>query len=142
MSDQLQGYIGYHLLQALRAHRRLAEAAFSEIGLYPGQEMLLFQLWQEEGVTQSQLVEKLCVEPPTVTKTLQRLEKAGIIERKQDAEDARVSRVYLTPKGEALKEQVQQIWRDLEARTTKNLSEVEQAFILRLLEQITKNLGE
>jgi MarR family transcriptional regulator, organic hydroperoxide resistance regulator len=142
MSDQLQGYIGYHLLQALRAHRRLAEAAFSEIGLYPGQEMLLFQLWQEEGVTQSQLVEKLCVEPPTVTKTLQRLEKAGIIERKQDAEDARVSRVYLTPKGEALKEQVQKIWRDLEARTTKNLSEVEQAFILRLLEQITKNLGE
>jgi MarR family transcriptional regulator, organic hydroperoxide resistance regulator len=142
MSDQLQGYIGYHLLQAFRAHRRLAEAAFSEIGLYPGQEMLLFQLWQKEGVTQSQLVEKLCVEPPTVTKTLQRLEKAGIIERKQDAEDARVSRVYLTPKGEALKEQVQQIWRDLEARTTKNLSEVEQAFILRLLEQITKNLGE
>jgi MarR family transcriptional regulator, organic hydroperoxide resistance regulator len=142
MSDQLQGYIGYHLLQALRAHRRLAEAAFSEIGLYPGQEMLLFQLWQEEGVTQSQLVEKLCVEPPTVTKTLQRLEKAGIIERKQDAEDARVSRVYLTPKGEALKEQVQKIWRDLEARTTNNLSAVEQAFLLRLLEQITKNLGE
>jgi MarR family transcriptional regulator, organic hydroperoxide resistance regulator len=142
MSDQLQGYIGYHLLQALRAHRRLAEAAFSEIGLYPGQEMLLFQLWQEEGVTQSQLVEKLCVEPPTVTKTLQRLEKAGIIERKQDPEDARVSRVFLTPKGEALKEQVQKIWRDLEARTTKNLSEVEQAFMLRLLEQITKNLSK
>lgn len=142
MSKQLESYVGYRMVLALKAHRRLAEAAFSKVGLYPGQEMILFELWNEEGLTQSQLVEKVCVEPPTVTKTLQRLEKVGMVERRQDAEDARVSRVYLTPKGCALRNQVQSMWDDLEAQTVKGLSEVEKVLMLRLLDQIYKNLNE
>ncbi len=142
MSDHLHDYIGYRIIQAIKAHRKHAEAAFGEVGLYPGQEMVLFHLWHEEGLTQSQLVEKLCVEPPTVTKTLQRLERTGMVERRQDPEDGRVSRVYLTPKGCALRDQVQQMWDELEALTVKGLSEVEKALLLRLLEQIVNNLNE
>ncbi|MCI0711342.1 MAG: MarR family transcriptional regulator [Chloroflexi bacterium] len=142
MSKHLQDYVGFRIIQFIKAHRKLAEAAFSEVGLYPGQEMILFELWEEEGLTQSQLAENVCVEPPTVTKTLQRLERAGIVERRQDVEDARVSRVYLTPEGAALRDQVQQMWDDLEAMTIKGLTDAEKALLLRLIEQITKNLAE
>ncbi|HET7090814.1 MAG TPA: MarR family transcriptional regulator [Anaerolineae bacterium] len=141
MSHPLDDYIGYRILQIHRAHRSRAEAALNQLGLHTGQEMLLFHLWNEEGLTQSQLVDQLCVEPPTVTKTLQRLEQAGLVERRQDAEDARVSRVYLTPKGRALKAQVKKIWENLEALTVQGLSEVEKALMRRLLDQINNNLA-
>jgi DNA-binding MarR family transcriptional regulator len=140
MGHPLQDYIGFRLLQIHRAHRSRTEAAFNELGLHTGQEWALFQLWNEEGQTQTQLVSSLRVEPPTVTKTLDRLEKAGLVERRQDPDDARVSRVYLTPAGRALEAKVRQIWDDLEALTTKGLSDVELALLRRLLDQIYQSL--
>src|SRR5262245_44660156 len=141
MNHPLQDYIGYRIIQILKAHRGHAEPAFAALGLYPGQEHVLFQLWNEEGLTQSQLSENLCIEPPTVTKSLQRLEQAGLVERRQDPDDARVSRVYLTERGRALQAPVQKTWDDLEALTVKGLSEIEKALLRRMLEQINKNLA-
>jgi DNA-binding MarR family transcriptional regulator len=140
VGQPLQDFIGYRILQIHRAHRNRAETAFNELGLHTGQEWVLFQLWQEEGLTQSQLVNALHVEPPTVTKTLDRLEKAGLVERKQDPEDARVSRVYLTPAGRALELQVRKVWEELEAETVQGLSDVEVALLRRLLDQVDRNL--
>jgi MarR family transcriptional regulator, organic hydroperoxide resistance regulator len=137
----LHDYIGFRLLQAHRAHRSRAEAALNERGLHTGQEMLLYQLWRQEGLTQSELVEMLGVEPPTVTRTLQRLEQAGIVERRTDPEDARVTRVYLTDQGRALEKEVRAIWDKLESMTLRGLSDVEIALLGRLLDQISANLG-
>ncbi len=141
MAHPLRDYIGFRILQIHRAHRNRAEAALNELGLYTGQEMLLFQLWREEGLTQSELVDTARVDPSTVTKTLQRLEHAGLLERRQDAEDARVSRVYLTEQGRALEASVRQIWDDLETLTVQGLSDVEKALLHRLLDQMQNNLG-
>lgn len=140
MGHPLQDYIGFRILQIHRAHRNRAEAGFNELGLYTGQEWVLFQLWNKEGQTQTQLVSSLRVEPPTVTKTLDRLEKTGLVERRQDPDDARVSRVYLTPAGRVLEAKVRKVWDDLEALTTEGLSDVELALLRRLLDQIFQNL--
>jgi DNA-binding MarR family transcriptional regulator len=133
--------LGYLLVQICKAHRNRAQAALSEIGLHAGQEMILMHLYTAEGLTQSQLVESLCVEPPTVTKMLQRMEAAGMVERRQDGEDARISRVYLTPNGRAIEEQVCGIWQQLDDETVAGLSDVEQALLRRLLQQVYANLA-
>ncbi|MDX2136663.1 MAG: MarR family winged helix-turn-helix transcriptional regulator [Chloroflexota bacterium] len=140
MKDDSQEQLGYLLVQVCKAHRNRAQAALSEIGLHAGQEMILMHLYDAEGLTQSQLVESLCVEPPTVTKMLQRMEAVGIVERRQDAEDARVSRVYLTPNGRALETQVCAVWRQLDDDTVAGLTDVEQALLRRLLQQVHTNL--
>ncbi|MBC8171305.1 MAG: MarR family transcriptional regulator, partial [Anaerolineae bacterium] len=62
MNHPLHEFIGYRLIHLLKAHRALIEPAFSEIGLYPGQEMILFLLWEREGLTQSDLGSCLCVD--------------------------------------------------------------------------------
>lgn len=103
--------------------------------------MILFQLWEEEGITPTQIAETLCVEPPTVTKMLQRLEKSGFVDRRPDPEDGRISRVYLTPEGKSLQIPVQQVWNRLEAQTIAGLSDMEQALLKRLLLQIQGNLS-
>ena len=103
--------------------------------------MLLLRLWSEEGIPQSQLAAAMGVEPPTATKMLQRMERAGLIERRPDPDDARISRVYLTQRGRALEQPVLEVWKQLEAQTVAGLSPTEQALLCRLLMQVAANLS-
>lgn len=121
------------LTQVTRAHRARMGAGLAALGLHLGQEAVLMQLWAEEGLTQSELVERLGVEPPTVTKMLQRMERAGFVTRRADARDARVSRVHLTARGRKLEAPVRAVWRRAEAQLVKRLSPEERALLRRLL---------
>ena len=138
---QIQDYIGFQVLQVHKAHRQRAEAALNKLGIHTGQEMVLLQLWIEEGIPQSQLAASMEVEPPTATKMLQRMERAGLIERRADPEDARVSRVYLTARSRALEQPVLSVWKQLEAQTVAGLSLTEQILLHRLLIQVLTNLS-
>ncbi|MEO0826854.1 MAG: MarR family transcriptional regulator [Cyanobacteria bacterium J06635_15] len=108
--------------------------------LHIGQENLLMLLWECDGRSQSELSDLMEVEPPTVTKMLNRLEKGGLLERQRDPIDARICRIYLTDAGWALEEPVQQIWQDLEARLTAHFTVEEQIILRRLLMQVRRNL--
>lgn len=137
----MQDTLSFALIKLCKAHRARAEALLSRFDLYPGQEQILFRLWHEEGVAQATLADQLCVEPPTVTKMLQRMERKGWIERRSDPDDARLSRVYLTEAGRALQADIAQIWAQLETEMTASLSEVEGALLKRLFEQMQRDLS-
>jgi MarR family transcriptional regulator, organic hydroperoxide resistance regulator len=132
--------ISYLIAQICKVHRNQAEALLSDIGLHTGQELFLMRLWEEEGLSQSQLADSMCVQPATMTKMLQRMETVGLIERRPDQEDSRVSRVYLTDQSRQLRQQVEQVWSELEERTTANFSVEERVLLRRLLLQIQQNL--
>lgn len=134
--------VGYALAQVCKAHRHRVDLALSTLGLHVGQEMILHQLWQAEGVTQSQLAEGMCVEPPTVTKMLQRLERDALIERRPDADDARISRVFLTPQARALRCEVERCWDTIEQRAVAGMTAEERMLLRRLLIQMRANLSE
>lgn len=132
--------ISYLMVKVCRAHRCLAGALLADYGLHVGQEVLLMYLWEYDGRPQSELVDLMAVEPPTLTRMLNRLEKSGLLERHRDQIDARVCRIYLTEAGWALKEPIQRIWRELEARTMANLAIEERVLLRRLLMQVRRNL--
>ena len=138
---QIEGLVGYQLVQLSRAHRNRADVLLGQLGLHAGQEMTLFRLWQEEGLTHTQLAESLCVEPPTLSRMLQRMEAAGLLTRQPDAEDARISRVYLTDRGRSLEKPVLEAWNRLEDETVQGLTETEQLLLRRLLMQLRANLS-
>jgi MarR family transcriptional regulator, organic hydroperoxide resistance regulator len=123
-----------------RAQRGQMNDALTEIGLYAGQEMFLWQLWRQDGLTQSQMVERMCVQPPTISKMLDRLEKAGLVTRSPDSEDSRISRVYLTEQGRESERAVCAVWNNLEQRITAGLTIEERLLLRRLLLQIRENL--
>ncbi|HMQ33293.1 MAG TPA: MarR family transcriptional regulator [Chloroflexaceae bacterium] len=145
MCDAIDQSVGHALAQLCKAHRYAVDSALRALPrheLRVGQEQLLLQLWAADGISQSQLVERLCVEPPTVTRMLQRIEADGLVERRPDREDARISRVYLTTKGRALEAEVVAAWAAVEARATAGLSADEQALLRRLLNHMRENLAE
>jgi DNA-binding MarR family transcriptional regulator len=122
-------------LEHARAHE-LLEA----LGLYRGQHRLLRALWVQDGLTHTELSAHSHVRPSTITTTIQRMEKAGLVTRKHDAEDQRVSRVYLTQKGRALQEDVEQTWRRLEGEVFDGLAPQERVLLRRLLLHMRENL--
>ena len=59
-------------------------------------------LWEEEGVTQSEIARRLDLEQPTVANTLRRMERDGLVHLSPDPNNRRQVLIYLTDKGRAL----------------------------------------
>jgi len=125
-----------------RAHRTLAGQLLRDVGLYPGQELLLMALWAHEPRTPGELARELHVEPPTVVKAVARLETAGFLSRTRSTDDRRVVHVSLTPAGRELRERVEAIWAELERRTVGSLSAADQQRLTELLAAIADNVGD
>lgn len=110
------------------------------LGLYRGQPSVLQALWEQEGLMHTELARCLQVQPATITKMLQRMEKAGFIERRPDPDDQRVSRVYLTDAGRAVRADVQQVWRQLEEEAFAGFTLEERVLLRRFFLQVRENL--
>jgi DNA-binding MarR family transcriptional regulator len=122
----------------IRMHRSMASDLLRKIGLFPGQELLLMRLWNTDNQTQKALVDSLGINHATVTKSIQRLEKAGLLIKRSSAEDKRVTLVSLTPAGTKLKKEVFSVWRTLENSIAKGLTEEEKKSFLELVRKITR----
>jgi DNA-binding MarR family transcriptional regulator len=128
------------LAQICRMHHGRARTLLHEIGLYRGQPPLLDILYEDEGVTHTELATRLGVVPATVTKMLQRMEKAGFVIRQPDREDQRVSRVYLTEVGREIRAEMHAVLRSLAADTFTGFTLEERVLLRRLLLQVHDNL--
>ena len=134
----IQETAGFHLALVCRSRRNLIATAVEPFGLYVGQDLIMVQLWNEEGLT---LAERVGIEVSTMTKALQRLERYGFVERRQDAHDTRVWRVFLTEQGRALCPIVTEKWNQAEQCTFADFTADEQALLVSFLQRIEKNLA-
>jgi len=134
--------IDFLLANVCHLHRIRIQQLFETLGLHQGQPPLLRQLWQQEGLTQTDLAARLKITPVTVTKMLKRMEKTGFVRRESDPDDQRVSRVYLTEAGRAVQNRAEEVFRAIEAETFANLTVEECIILRRLLLQLRANLLE
>ncbi len=73
-----------------------------ESGLSPEQFFLLFRLAEQDGRAQRELVDPNLNDRANITRLLTGLAERGLIERRSDAHDGRIRRIFLTPAGRAL----------------------------------------
>lgn len=130
----------YILATICKAHRNWAEQELAAVGLHVGQEMLLSLLWQEEGLTQSDLALRLGVQPATVCKMLGRMEAGGLIATRRDERDSRISRVYLSDEGHAFQQTVMTAWARLETRLLAGFTADEVSALRQVLTRLAENL--
>ncbi len=130
----------FALAKVCRAHRAHVGELLAEHGLHVGQEMVLVELWQEDGLRGGDLAERLGVEHSTVTKMLRRLEACGFLERRADVEDARSLRVYLTRQGRALEGPVARCWERAEQTVLAGMNARDRQTFRRLLDRVKSNL--
>jgi len=131
----------YLLAQVCHLHHSRAHTLLEAIGLYRGQPLVLRALWEQEGLTHTDLAQRLRVAPATITKMLQRMENTGFVVCRPDAGDQRVSRVYLTEAGRAIQTEVEAVWQTMEQETFASFSSEERGLLRQFLLHIRENLA-
>lgn len=126
--------LGLMLQSLARAHRGRLAALLAPHGIHAGQDLLLLAIWDEPGLRQAALAARLGVEPPTVTRMVQRLERSGLVERRRDPHDARLMRIHPTPRSRLLEATIRRAWSDVDAVLVEALGEVEGAKLSRLMD--------
>jgi len=127
------------ILALVRSHRIEAANLLRELGLFPGQELMLMQLWNKDNQSQNSLGRTFRHDHSTIAKSVKRLEEAGLVTRSQSEEDKRVVIVSLTQAGRDLEGRVMDAWKNLETNTTKGISKEEQALFLTIVQKMVTN---
>ncbi|MHB0951333.1 MAG: MarR family winged helix-turn-helix transcriptional regulator [Allorhizobium sp.] len=89
--------------QLARAFSRALQMRASQLGFSAGHFPILIELWNQDGLTQRQLLDRINIEQATMANTLSRMERDGLIERKPHPKDMRAQLVFLTARARDLK---------------------------------------
>lgn len=131
------GYLTNHLA---RLFARELQGRIKPLGLSTGTFPALLVLWENDGLTQRELVERLDVEQPTMASTLTRMERDGLIERRKDPDDGRLQRIWLTEAGRALEGPATALAEALNAQALAELTADERAAFLSLVRKVIASL--
>lgn len=134
------GPISHAIFRVARLHKMLAGSMLRRTGLYPGQELVMMHLWDRGEQRQTDLAKFLDSDAATVTRTIQRLERAGFVRRRPDPSDARASLIEPTPASSHLRAEIDEIWQELERVTVGMLDPAQQEATLAALETLERNL--
>lgn len=131
--DSSAGYLANHMARLFARH---LDAGIRPMGLSLGAFPALLHLWEKDGLTQKELVERLHIEQPTMANTLARMERDGLVRRAKDATDARIQRIWLTDKGRAMQADAIHAALAVNARALAGLSAAEQTRFLDLMQRV------
>ncbi len=124
----------------MRTVRSHVDRTLQQTGLRLGQFQVLRHLWGDDGLTPRELATRLDVEMPTVTRTVQRMIRDGLVDRRAHPDDARSVRIYLTPRGRALREQLETLLEQETERALHGFDAGERAALIRMLDALSDNM--
>src|SRR5688572_1346742 len=130
--------VSYRLGRVTTAFRTSLEKCMGQIELrdgylHGGQVFLLFELWNQDGIRQRDLAERLALAAPTVNKMVNALVKQGLVTCSRLEDDARSTRIFLTKRGVEIRNAIERQWVDLEESCLSGLTETERLILHDLL---------
>lgn len=131
--------IGYLSNHTARLFALLLAQRLKPLGIAPAQFPILVQLWQQDGLSQNELVERADLAQATIANTLGRMERDGLIERVANPDDARSRLIVLTDKAWGLQNQATDIAMTINREVLAVLSSDEQAQLLDMMNRIVDN---
>ena len=136
----LGGSLGYLIRDANRAFQRLLERRISPHGVTRGQWYFLRVLWEQDGLSQRELSERVGMMEPTTVIALRGMEKAGLIRRVRSTDDRRITKVHLTAKARRLRDRLLQISQGVNDQSSEGVDPGELARFRRVIARMTENL--
>lgn len=127
-----------------KANRLLVKKAnelLKPYGLTDAYTYFLMALYQEDGLTQSEMHKQIGIEQPTAVRTLDRMERDGLIARTPSRVDRRAVQIRLTEKGLGYKGAIEQCAKELNQLALNNCTTSEINTIKNILEKMNSNLS-
>lgn len=132
------GYQVNHLARLLEAALRLRIAPH---GVAPGQFPPLLALYEQDGVSQSELCRAVQIDQSTMVLTLRRMERDALVTRRPSRQDRRRTEVWLTDRGRALEATLAACATETNAAATAGIGEADLATTQRVIAQLIANLA-
>ncbi|HTU70877.1 MAG TPA: MarR family transcriptional regulator [Candidatus Baltobacteraceae bacterium] len=123
----------------VRTIRARVDRALQQSGSRLGQYQVLRHLWEIDGLTPREIADRLDVEMPTITRTVQRMVRDGLVARQAHPQDARSVRIYLTDRGRSLQPVLSAIIDRETEHALRGFSPHDRATLVRILEGISEN---
>lgn len=141
---ELMGTIGGLLFETDLLRKQLLRPRFLALGLTlgQGQPRVLAALYRKEPVTQRELAQTSLIEATTLSRTLDKMEEAGLVSRQRDPESRRSCLIRLTPYGTKVAQKVTKIFSDLNEKLLDSLSPEEAETLEHLLYKVRTSLTE
>jgi len=141
MSKDNKAVVLYRLQSVARLSRTVLATRLLEQGLYAGQDAVMLQLAAEDGLTPGVLAQRLGVRPPTITKTIARLQSQGFVAKRASETDQRQSHIYLTQAGLETIKAIEKSIRKTEKDMLKGLDKKDRKTFLTMLSRMESNLA-
>ncbi|GAA0071007.1 MarR family transcriptional regulator [Clostridium sardiniense] len=130
---------GHNINKLARYFNKDLNEKISSLGLYTSQWRIMLYLHEKKQCTQVELSHKLCVEAPTVTRTLTRMKTMGLISRKE-GQDKREKLIELTEKAYEMYPRLYEESNSVELKALKDIDKEELEIFDKVLEKMMKNL--
>lgn len=111
-----------------------------EYGMTRVQWIALFYIGKSDGIFQKELSDLMNVKESSMVRLIDRMEKEDLVIRKKQANDRRVTSIFLTPKGKELREKVLPLGQEFQDDATKEISSEELDNFKKVLEKMIKNI--
>jgi DNA-binding MarR family transcriptional regulator len=118
---------------------KLMKAA--ELPITPEQFGLMTHLWKQDGLTQQELAVLTCRDRANVTRIIDILEREEIVERRDDINDRRVFKIFLTKKGKSLEDGTADCAKQAIKEATQGSTKEEIEICMKVLRRTIENLS-
>jgi DNA-binding MarR family transcriptional regulator len=137
----MEDSIGSMIAQVARLLRRSFDEQARSIGVTRPQWQVLSLLARHEGINQGGLADLLEVEPITLGRMIDRLQEATLVERRPDPADRRAWRLFLTPRGNELVDQLRPLAHETLEAALDGVDAVRRDEIMVALDRMRGNLS-
>jgi DNA-binding MarR family transcriptional regulator len=138
--EELDRTFGFLVHDIGRLLRREFERRVRDMDFTRAQWRVLAHLRRAEGINQSQLADRMDVEPITLVRLLDKLEGAGYVERRADPQDRRAYLLFLTDKAGPLIERLEVISVELREEILGEFSPAERDLLIDMLMRVKSKL--
>ena len=132
---------GFLVSDVARMLRENFRTTTPELGLTLAQARVLLHLSRNEGISQVALSAILEIQPITLLRQIDRLEKVGLLERRAHPSDRRAQQLYLTPRSQPLLEKIFDRGEQMQGVVMAGLSKHERAQLIAALTRVKQNLS-
>jgi DNA-binding MarR family transcriptional regulator len=134
--------MGYLLRDCYRSLAKALEVRISRHGVRMGQWFFLRELWEQDGLTQRELSERVGIMEPTTVVAIRGMVQDGFVTRERDSNDRRRLRIRLTAKGRRLKNKLLPFASEVNAIACRHMSEAEIGQFRALMNRMKRNMAE
>ena len=134
--------VAYLLRDAQRSLSRALADRIAGHGVTIGQWYFLRALWEEDGLTQRELSQRVGMMEPTTVAALNGMERRELVRRVRNKRDRRKINIHLTAKGQALRNTLMPCEDEVNMLAVDGLSGAERQALHRALQQVVRNLND